>query len=113
MTRILEAPETLAKVIQHHFEALKANQFNIGNTTVSERRKKLKKLLHAINKYRPEIKEAMFNDFKKHPSEVDLTDVYPITSEIKHVRSHLSHWMGRHGVSTPLAMMGSSSYIKI
>lgn len=112
MTRILEAPETLSKVIEHHFEALKANQYKVGNTTAAERRKKLKKLQNAINKYRPQIKEAMYNDFKKHPSEVDLTDVYPITSEIKHVRSHLNHWMGRHGVSTPLAMMGSSSYIK-
>jgi len=65
-----------------------------------------------IMKYRPEIKEALYNDYKKHPSEVDLTEIYPITSEIKHARSHLSHWMGRHGVPTPLSLMGSSSYIK-
>ena len=112
MTRILETPETQVQVIEHHFEALKANQFNIGNTSAKERRKKLKLLQKAILKYRPAIKEAMYNDYKKHPSEVDLTEVYPITSEIKHVRSHLSHWMGRHGVPTPISMMGSSSYIK-
>lgn len=112
MTRMLEAPETMSQVIEHHFESLKANQYAVGNTTVEERRAKLKKLHKAILKYRPAIKEAMYNDFNKHPSEVDLTDVYPITAEIKHVRSHLSHWMGRHGVPTPLSMMGSSSYIK-
>ncbi|MEM9824557.1 MAG: aldehyde dehydrogenase family protein, partial [Bacteroidota bacterium] len=112
MTHLLVAPETASKIIKDQFNVLKANQFEVGNTTVAQRKKKLKHLLQTIMKYRPQIKEAMYNDFKKHPSEVDLTEVYPITSEIKHVRSHLSRWMGKHHVDTPLAMMGSSSYIK-
>ncbi|MFZ6052571.1 aldehyde dehydrogenase family protein [Halocola ammonii] len=104
--------DTSASEIQRVFESQKANQLKIGKTTAKERRAKLKKLLRAIQKFRPQIKEAMFRDYRKHPTEVDLTEVYPITSEIKHARSNLHNWMGKHRVSTPIALFGSSSYVR-
>jgi len=104
--------ETKASEIQRIFDLQKKNQFNIGNTTVTQRRAKLKKLHNAILKYRPQIKEALYNDYRKHPSEVDLSEIYPVTSEIKDAKSNLRQWMMEHGVSTPLAMLGSSSHIK-
>ncbi|MEM6723029.1 MAG: aldehyde dehydrogenase family protein, partial [Bacteroidota bacterium] len=94
------------------FEKLKANQFKVGQTTAVQRRAKLDLLHKTILKYRQEIKDVMYKDFRKHPSEVDLTEVYPITSEIKHAKRHLDKWMSKHKVSTPLAMMGSSSHIR-
>ena len=98
--------------IKKIFEIQKQNQFNIGNTTASQRIAKLKKLHKLVMEYRPQIKEALYNDYRKHPSEVDLTEIYPITTEIKHAKSGLRRWMGNHSVPTPLAMMGSSSKIK-
>ena len=85
--------ETPQLEIERKFNALKDHQFVMGNTTVAQRRRKLKALHQAVLKYRPQIKEAMYQDFKKHPSEVDLTEVYPITREIKHTRGHLKEWM--------------------
>ena len=38
--------------------------------------------------------------------------MYPITTEIKHARRELSNWMEDERVSTPIALIGSSSYIK-
>jgi len=104
--------ETETAEIQRIFDAQQANQFNIGNTTSSQRIAKLKKLHQLVLKYRPQIKEALFKDYRKHPSEVDLTEIYPITSEIKHAKSHVHRWMRKQRVKTPLAMMGSSSRIK-
>ena len=112
MTQVLVAPETSTSIIDKTFEALKANQFKVGNTTVTQRKKKLTRLLNAIVKYRPQIKEAMYKDFKKHPSEVDMTEIYPITSEIKYVRSQLHKWMRHQKAKTPMALLGSNSYIK-
>ncbi len=114
MSTTLIAPqiETQAAKIQAVFEAQKANQFKVGNSTASERIAKLKQLHNAVLKYRPQIKEALFKDYRKHPSEVDLTEIYPVTSEIKHAKSHLRSWMGKNRVRTPLAMMGSSSHVK-
>lgn len=94
------------------FNIQKQNQFKIGNTTASERIAKLKKLHDAVLKYRPQIKEALFNDYRKHPSEVDLTEIYPVTSEIKDAKSNLKYWLDGERVKTPIAMLGSSSRVK-
>ncbi|MEO1518332.1 MAG: aldehyde dehydrogenase family protein [Bacteroidota bacterium] len=113
MTQLLTiAPETPQREIEKKFEKLRAHQFAVGNTTYAQRRKKLQKLHRAILRYRPQMKEAAYKDYGKHPSEVDLTEVYPITSEIKHTKRHLRGWMEKQSVGTPLSLLGSSSYIK-
>ena len=106
------AQETRTDEVQRIFTLQQENQFNLGNTTASQRRAKLKKFYQVINKYRPQIKEALYQDYRKHPSEVDLTEIYPITSEIKHARSHIGRWMNKQTIHTPLALMGSSSHVR-
>jgi len=98
--------------IQRIFEAQKLNQFNIANTTAVQRIAKLKKLHKAVMANRPQIKEALYKDYRKHPSEVDLTEIYPVTTEIKHAKSDIRSWMADKHISTPIALMGSSSKIK-
>jgi aldehyde dehydrogenase (NAD+) len=110
-TTLTEVKETSATRINEIFEIQKKHQYAVANTTAKQRISKLKKFHKAILKYRPEIKEALYKDFRKHPSEVDLTEIYPITSEIKHTKSHLREWMDKQSVGTPLALMGSSSYV--
>jgi aldehyde dehydrogenase (NAD+) len=113
MTATLNIPvETNTAEVERIFNLQKANQFKVANTTARERIAKLDKLHKAVLKYRPEIKDALYKDFRKHPSEVDLTEVYPVTSEIKHAKKDIRRWMRNHKVATPLALMGSSSYIK-
>ena len=97
--------------IKRIFEAQQANQFNVGRSTAKERKAKLKKLKNAILKYKPEIRAALHKDFRKHPSEVDLTEIYPVTGEIKHTLHHLRSWMRPQYVDTPMALLGSSSYV--
>lgn len=114
MSTTLTAPqiETQAAEIQRIFNLQKANQFNIGNTNASQRIAKLKKLHAAVLKYRSDIKDALYKDYRKHPSEVDMTEIYPVTSEIKHAKSHIRTWMNNKSVPTPLGLLGSSSHIK-
>jgi len=104
--------DTAATEVQRIFDLQQKNQFQVASKTASERKALLKKFHKAVLKYRPQIKEALFNDFRKHPSEVDLTEIYPVTSELKHVKSNIRRWMKPHRVSTPLALLGSSSYIR-
>ncbi|MCU0341822.1 MAG: aldehyde dehydrogenase family protein [Spirosomaceae bacterium] len=99
--------------IQRIFEAQKAHQYRVGNSPVAERKAKLKALKTAVEvTYRKAIQEALKADFGKHPTEVDLSEIYPVTSEIKHTLANLSQWTAHQRVDTPLAFMGSSSYIK-
>lgn len=101
-----------AQQIRAIFESQKTHQYAVGNTAAAERRAKISKLHNTILHYRNDIKKALFEDFRKHPSEVDMTDIYPVISEIKHAKSHLAAWMKDQSVHTPLALLGSSSYIK-
>ena len=113
MEATLSAPESaLSSDVNRIFKLQQENQYNIANTSASERKAKLKKLHKAILQYRSQLKDALYQDFRKHPSEVDLTDIYPVVSEIKHTISHLNKWMKLKKVGTPLALMGSSSHIK-
>ena len=113
----MSAPMTIANEvqtaeIQRLFELQQKSQFKVANTTASQRIAKLKKLQKAVMKYRPQIKEALYNDYRKHPSEVDLTDIYPVISEIKHTCSNLRSWMRKEYVDTPIAILGSKSHIR-
>ena len=93
------------------FELQKDNQQNIANSTARDRKNKLDRLHNAVLKYQDEIREALYKDFRKHPSEVDLTEIYAVTSDIKHTRRHLAKWMRPKKVATPMALIGSSSHI--
>ena len=97
--------------IQSIFDAQLQNYQAISQSTAAQRIKKLKKLRKSIMSHQNEIREALFKDFRKHPNEVDLTEIYPVTGDIKHTISHLYGWMRKRRVGTPLALMGSSSYV--
>lgn len=113
-TTTLTAPpqvETHADEIQRIFDLQKQHQFRTGSTKAHERIAKLKKLHKVVLKYREDIKDALYKDYRKHPSEVDLTEIYPVTTEIKHAKSDLRSWMNGKSVATPIAMLGSSSRV--
>ncbi|MGJ8591138.1 MAG: aldehyde dehydrogenase family protein [Aquaticitalea sp.] len=95
------------------FNRQNANQYKIGNTTYKERIKKLDALNKALEvTYKEDIRKAMFDEFKKPYLETDLTEIYPVLSEIKYTRRRLKSWMKLQKVDTPLALLGASSYIK-
>ncbi|MEM8891218.1 MAG: aldehyde dehydrogenase family protein, partial [Bacteroidota bacterium] len=107
------ATTTLEKTrIAEVFAAQQANKMAVANTTAKERIAKLKRLMNTTLKYKQEIRDAMYKDFRKPPSEVDLTEIYVVTSEVKHAVSHLRKWMRPQRVATPISLMGSSSRIK-
>ncbi len=106
-------PSTNKAAIQSIFQAQRANQYAVAQTTAKERIQKLKRLQAAIEvTYRQAIRDALYQDFRKHPAEVDLTEVFIILKEIKYACSHLRRWMGKHRVATPLTLAGSSSWIR-
>ena len=98
--------------LESTFNSILENHPKIKNTTSKERIIKLRKLKKNIFLYRNEIKRALFEDFKKSSSDVDLTEIFPVISEIKHNIRHLNKWMKDEIVPTPLTLLGSKSYIK-
>ena len=109
---LVKSEETISQSdLRKLFASQQSNQYKIAGTVAKERRKKLKALHQVILAHRQEIREALFQDYRKHPSEVDLTEIYPVTGEIKHAVAQLGKWMRPSKVDTPLSLLGSSSYI--
>ena len=97
--------------IERIFNLQQAHQFTVAKTNARERKEKLKRLHKAVLARKQDLRDAMYADFRKHASEVDLTEIYPVTGEIKHAVRHLSTWMRPQRVKTPLSLLGSSSHI--
>jgi len=93
------------------FDSQVDHQRLVARTSAKERIQKLKKLHKAVLNNKEKIRKALHEDYRKHPSEVDLTEIYPVTGDIKHTISHLRRWMRPQHVNTPLSLMGSSSWI--
>lgn len=110
MTAIATGTDT--QRIKRIFAAQQKNHLAVGKSTRKERIAKLNKLHDAIMRYRPEIREALYEDYRKPVAEVDLTEIYVLTSEIKHAKAGLRDWMRDKKVGTPLSMMGSTSWVR-
>lgn len=80
-------------------------------STSEERKAKLLKLRSWIQGHQQEIREALWNDFRKPATETDLSEIFPVTSEINHALKNLGSWMKPKSVPTPLAMLGTKAKI--
>jgi len=90
----------------------RANRWKVAGTTVRERADKLRRLRDGILARRKEIQEAIHADFRKHPAEVDVTEIYPAIAEINHMIRHLSKWMKPTRVGSPLPLFGTRGEIR-
>ena len=106
-TRVGVQGDDFSSEVETIFRAQQANQYRVASTSAVQRKRKLRRLHQAILTRRQDIRDALYADFGKHPSEVDLTEIYPVTGEIKHAVRHLRRWQRPHRVSTPLALVGS------
>ncbi|MBI5915625.1 MAG: aldehyde dehydrogenase family protein [Bacteroidetes bacterium] len=112
MTETIERPTATDREIRRIFDLQQKNHLTVGKSTARERIAKLNRLLDAVMRYRPQMKEAMFADYRKPPAEVDAVEVLPVTSAIKHTKRHLRRWMQPKKVPTPLAFAGSTSWVQ-
>lgn len=105
------SPQTQFEEIKKVFELQKENSKIISQTNCAERKLKLKKLLNLIFEKSAEIEKAVFADFNKPAAEVKLTEIFPVTTEIKHALRYLKKWMSPQRVSAPLTFFGSTNKI--
>ncbi len=93
------------------FEALFARQqaarWRVAATSADQRKAKLRALLEALLAHRAEARMALAADFRKAREEVDLTELYPVISELKDALCHLHRWMKPRKVPTPIGLLGS------
>ncbi|MAT55758.1 MAG: aldehyde dehydrogenase family protein [Saprospirales bacterium] len=98
--------------IHRIFEAQQQHYLTVGNSSVAERKRKLKKLLKTVMNYRSRLQEALYKDFHKPAFEVDAVEILPTVGAIKHAIKHLGRWVAPHRAPTPLMFAGSTSWVR-
>lgn len=83
------------------------------SSNAEERIERLNRIKNWIKKNQDEIRNSLWADFKKPIPETDLSEIYPVTSEINHTIKNLKSWMKAKSVSTPLPMLGTKGKILI
>lgn len=92
---------------QAAFESQAEVAMNWRLSTFEERASRLKIIRTWIKANQTQIRAALANDFGKPAAETDLSEVYPVISEINHCLKNLEKWMAPTSVSTPLTMLGT------
>lgn len=95
------------------FERQKSFAPSLVHTTAKERLEKLERMERYLQDENnlQRLFDAMYQDFKKPEVEVLASETGVIFTQINHVRRYLKRWMRTERVSTPLPMIGTSSYI--
>jgi len=100
-----------ATAIRQVFDLQVQHQWVVARTTASERIAKLRRLHDAMLQYRNEIKTAMLSDFGKSSTEVDISEIGVVNSEIRDAIRNLRSWMTPKRVGTPIFLLGTASKI--
>ena len=79
---------------------------------ISQRAHRLKVLQLWIEKNQKPIQDAIYRDFKKPAVEVNITEIYPVLTEIRHSLENLNNWVKSTKVDAPLSLIGTTSYIR-
>lgn len=93
--------------IRDHFHEVKRSSIALRQSTLSDRKEKLKKLEHWILHHRSDIQEAVYQDLQKPKQEADLTEIFVVLSEIRAARKQLKQWMAPKPAKTSLTYLGT------
>lgn len=104
-------PSSAHAEIDRLYDLQQRHRAAVAATTAAQRIEKLRRLETAILARKDEIRAAMWSDYRKPASEVDLSEIYPIVSEARHAARHLRRWMKPKRVPTRLALFGAQSRI--
>lgn len=94
------------------FEKQKKKSLQLRSESIKERKTRIKQLEKTILDYRDRIAEAVSADFKKPKSESDVSEVYPVLTEIRHTLNHLEAWSAPVKIDAPLTYLGTRSEVR-
>lgn len=110
---MLTATEAAPSPIIEAFQLQKRKAIELRRQTVKERKRLLNRFADFLLKNRERIGKAVNADFQKSLTEVDISEIYPVLSEIRHTVSHLSQWSAPQKVDAPITYLGSRSQVVV
>lgn len=98
--------------IQHAFDAQLATSLRLRQSTVAERKEKIRKLRDALLAHQDEVIKAGWDDFRKPATEVELTEILPVVAEANDAMRHVKKWMKPKKVWPSRMMFGTKGYMQ-
>lgn len=100
------------QTMQGLFRLQETHQYVLAHTTPKERIAKLKRLHAAMLEHADALYIALGQDLRKCKTEVDITEIGVVNTEIRHAIRNLKSWMAPKSVDTPITLFRSSSEIR-
>lgn len=94
------------------FAGQRDTAIRLRTSAVTERKAKLLRLRDALIANREAIVQAGWDDFRKPPAEVELTEVLPVVAECNDAMRNLKGWMAPQKVWPSRMMIGTSGYMQ-
>ncbi len=101
-----------AEQLREIFNRQMIKRFEVAASDAEHRIGKLKRILKWTLAHKNKIRRAIHDDFRKPEAEVDLTEIFAVTSELKHAMKHLKTWMKPRRVPPTPAMITSRAQIR-
>ncbi len=108
---VMQEYQTTEKYLKERLPLLKEHFDNGHTLDLAERKKALIKLKTNIQKYSDDICEAIFKDFHKPKSEMLLTEIYTVLSDLDHTINHIDKWAKPQAIPTSVLLLPATSKI--
>lgn len=105
--------KTTSESIQNIFSKQTSFRWQAAGASIAQRKAWLLQLKKEILNSQDELKNALWQDFKKPALEVELTEITPVILELEHIISHLDEWLSERPVQTPYYLMPATSKIVV
>ncbi len=94
------------------FEKQKRRSLLLRSESISDRKKRLVEFEIFLLKNKNRVSEAVFADFKKPLTESDISEVYPVITEIRHTLAHMNDWVKPQKIDAPVTYLGTRSEVR-
>ena len=94
------------------FDLQKEHAERLRTEKLAGRITRLKALKKWIEKNEYLIQKAIYKDFKKPASEVDMTEIYPVLTELKDALRHIKKWARSTPVDSSVAYLSTRSRVE-
>jgi aldehyde dehydrogenase (NAD+) len=93
------------------FEKQRKKSILMRQESIKDRKARIKAFGKFILSNRQRVGEAVHADIKKPYAEIDLSEVYPVTAEVRNVLNNLDDWAQAEPIDPPLTYLGTRSEI--
>lgn len=94
------------------FEGQRKKALELRQSSIKERKQTLRKLLSWIKDNKVQIHKAVYQDLKRPEVDIEISEIFPVITEIKHALNQLNRWTRPTPVASSLAYLGTKAEVQ-